>query len=184
MISMQKKEARIKAKIIRAKEKNNLNAFQIIEHIPASIFNNRIIAGYWPLTDELDIIPLLKSCFSKGHKLSLPCTPERGNPLLFRSWSPKDKLKKGLYGTCEPFPEKALVVPNLILLPLLAFTGTGTRLGYGGGYYDRTLASLRLRNDIFACGIAFASQEVDFLPTDEFDQNLDGILTDKYFKAF
>ena len=59
MISMQKKEARIKAKIIRAKEKNNLNAFQIIEHIPASIFNNRIIAGYWPLTDELDIIPLL-----------------------------------------------------------------------------------------------------------------------------
>ena len=53
-----------------------------------------------------------------------------------------------------------------------------------GGYYDRTLASLRLNNDIFACGIAFAGQEVDFLPTDNFDQKLDGVLTDKYFKAF
>ena len=66
----------------------------------------------------------------------------------------------------------------------LAFTSKGCRLGYGGGYYDRTLASLRLNNDIFACGIAFAGQEVDFLPTDNFDQELDGILTDKYFKAF
>ena len=181
---MQKKEARRKAKKIRAKENNNLSAFQIIENIPASIFSDKIIAGYWPLPNELDIIPLLKCCFAQGNKVSLPCTPEKGKPLLFRNWLPSDKLKEGLYGTREPFPEKAQVVPNLILLPLLAFTSEGCRLGYGGGYYDRTLASLRLNNDIFACGIAFAGQEVDFLPTDNFDQKLDGILTDKYFKAF
>ncbi|MDG1126492.1 MAG: 5-formyltetrahydrofolate cyclo-ligase [Hellea sp.] len=181
---MQKKEARRKAKKIRAKENNNLSAFQIIENIPESTFSDKIIAGYWPLPNELDIIPLLKCCFAQGNKVSLPCTPEKGKPLLFRNWLPSDNLKEGLYGTREPFPEKAQVVPNLILLPLLAFTSEGCRLGYGGGYYDRTLASLRLNNDIFACGIAFAGQEVDFLPTDNFDQKLDGILTDKYFKAF
>ena len=75
-------------------------------------------------------------------------------------------------------------MPNLVFVPLLAFTQHGERLGYGGGFYDRTLAKLKETTEVFACGIAYAAQEAATLPTDKYDQRLDGILTDKYFKAF
>ena len=71
-----------------------------------------------------------------------------------------------------------------MLVPLLAFTQYGERLGYGGGFYDRTLAALKAHHDIFACGVAYAGQEAASLPTDEHDHRLDGILTQAYFKAF
>ena len=76
------------------------------------------------------------------------------------------------------------ITPQLIFVPLLAFTANGERLGYGGGYYDRTLASLRQKNEVFACGVAYAGQEVESLPTDAHDAKLDGILTEDGFKAF
>ena len=124
------------------------------------------------------------ACFAQGHELSLPCTPRKGYPLTFRSWTPDDHLKTGPYGTREPFPQTAEVTPNLVLVPLLAFTKYGERLGYGGGFYDRTLVKLKEEAEVFACGIAYAAQEAASLPTDSFDQRLDGILTDQYFKAF
>ena len=104
--------------------------------------------------------------------------------MTFRAWTPNDSLKAGAYGTREPFPEKEEVLPNLVLVPLLAFTKHGERLGYGGGFYDRTLEKLKETGEVFACGIAYAAQEAASLPTDEFDQRLDGILTNQYFKAF
>lgn len=114
----------------------------------------------------------------------MPCTPRKGYPLTFRAWTPLDDLKAGPYGTREPFPDKNEITPNLALVPLLAFTKHGERLGYGGGFYDRTLAKLKEEAEVFACGIAYAAQEAATLPTDSFDQPLDGILTDQYFKAF
>ena len=143
-----------------------------------------MIGGYWPLPGELDIRPLLNACHAQGHELALPCTPRKGYPLTFRAWTPLDDLKAGPYGTREPFPDKNEITPNLALVPLLAFTKHGERLGYGGGFYDRTLAKLKEEAEVFACGIAYAAQEAATLPTDSFDQPLDGILTDQYFKAF
>ena len=183
-IKTQKTRARVQAKQKRAEANSPLGAIQLMEHIPAPIFKGRIIGGYWPLSGELDIRPLLQACHAQGHKLALPCTPRKGKPLTFRNWLPSDELKAGPHGTREPYAEKAEVTPSLVLVPLLAFTLHGERLGYGGGYYDRTLAMLKESAEVFACGISYAGQEAATLPTDEHDQRLDGILTDKYFKAF
>jgi len=183
-IKTQKTRARLQAKQSRAAAHNALGSVQLLEHVPASVFKNCIIGGYWPLPGELNIRPLLQACHAQGHELALPCTPRKGKPLTFRRWTPSDDLKAGPYGTREPYPEKAEISPNLVLVPLLAFTAYGERLGYGGGFYDRTLAKLKEAQEVFACGIAYAEQEAATLPTDEFDQRLDGILTDHYFKAF
>ena len=183
-IKTQKTRARLQAKQRRTAVHNALSAVQLLEHVPAPIFKGRVIGGYWPLPGELDIRPLLQACHGQGHKLSLPCTPRKGKPLTFRCWTPSDTLKAGPYGTREPFPEQAEVIPTLVLVPLLAFTQHGERLGYGGGFYDRTLAVLKGSADVFACGIAYAGQEAATLPTNSYDQLLDGILTDQYFKAF
>jgi len=139
-IKTQKTRARLQAKQRRAEADNTLGAVQLLEHVPAYVFKGRIIGGYWPLLGELDIRPLLKACHAQGHELALPCTPRKGKPLTFRVWTPSESLKAGPHGTREPFPEKEEVMPNLILVPLLAFTQHGERLGYGRGFYDRTLA--------------------------------------------
>lgn len=174
----------MQAKQRRAAADKPIGAVQLLEHVPASIFKTRVIGGYWPLPGELDIRPLLSACHDQGHEMALPCTPRKGKPLTFRSWTPSDALKAGPYGTREPFPDKAEVKPTLVLVPLLAFTQHGERLGYGGGFYDRTLSKLKESHEVFACGIAYAAQEAATLPVDEFDYPLDGILTDKYFKRF
>ena len=183
-IKTQKTRARLQAKQRRAEAHTPLGAIQLMEHIPAPIFKGRIIGGYWPLTGELDIRPLMNACHAQGHALALPCTPRKGKPLTFRAWTPSDDLKAGPFGTREPYPKQVEVTPNLVLVPLLAFTQHGERLGYGGGFYDRTLAKLRETTEVFACGIAYAAQEAASLPVDEFDYPLDGILTDRYFKRF
>ena len=183
-VKTQKTRARLQAKQRRAEANNPLSAVQLLEHVPAPIFKGCVIGGYWPISGELDIRPLLSACHAQGHQLALPCSPRKGYPLTFREWTPLDKLKAGPYGTREPFPQRAEMIPNLILVPLLAFTKYGERLGYGGGFYDRTLVKLKEEAEVFACGIAYAAQEAASLPTDSFDQRLDGILTDQYFKAF
>jgi len=92
-------------------------------------------------------------------------------------------MKKDRYGIAYPTRGKP-IAPQLIFVPLLAFTARGERLGYGGGYYDRTLETLRQKSEVFACGVAYAGQEVESLPTDMHDAKLDGILTEDGFKAF
>ena len=92
-------------------------------------------------------------------------------------------MAKDNYGVSYPVQDEMLT-PTLVLVPLLAFTPDGRRLGYGGGYYDRTLAKLRAEGEVFACGVAYAGQEVPDLPTDDHDEPLDGILTEKYFRLF
>jgi len=183
-IKSQKTRARVQAKQRRAEADSPLGAIQLMEHVPADVFKGRVIGGYWPLAGELDVRPLLQACHAQGHVLSLPCTPRKGKPLTFRRWTPTDDLKAGPYGTREPYPEQPELRPTLVLVPLLAFTQYGERLGYGGGFYDRTLASLKDHAEVFACGIAYAAQEAASLPVDDYDYPLDGILTDQYFKAF
>ncbi len=183
-IKAKKTRARIQAKQVRAAVTAPDGPISLIKHFPAAAFRGRVIGGYWPLAGELDIRPLLEACHEAGHGMSLPTTPRKGYPLTFRHWKPSHLLKAGAYNTREPFPEQPEVHPALVLVPLLAFTRYGERLGYGGGFYDRTLASLKAKQDIFACGVAYAGQEAATLPTEHFDYRLDGILTERYFKAF
>jgi 5-formyltetrahydrofolate cyclo-ligase len=133
-----------------------------------------IIAGYWPMGEEMDPRPLMLALASRGHFLALPVTPPRGQPLAFRAWAPGAALRPGPMGTSEPVAGEELR-PDVLLVPLLAFDRAGRRLGYGGGYYDRTLATLPGAK---AIGIAYAGQEMPEVPAGPQDFRLPLIATE------
>ncbi len=137
-----------------------------------------VVAGYWPIAGEVDIRPAL-SAASDRHRLCLPVVRDRDAPLVFRAWKPGEVLVPGVFSTLVPTADKAALLPDILLVPLLAFDRRGYRLGYGGGYYDRTLARLRAEKDILAIGIAFALQEAEALPAEETDRRLDVIVTEE-----
>ncbi len=136
------------------------------------------VSAYWPMGSELDPRPLLHRLDADGQICLLPVVVGRGQPLLFRRWRPGSRLLEAGFKVMTPGPEAAEGVPSLVLCPLLAFDRRGYRLGYGGGYYDRTLRRLRRAGTVTAIGIGFAAQEVPEVPTDATDQRLDGILTE------
>lgn len=202
-IKTQKTRARHQAKTRRARVENpERAAIDLIRHLPYGIFQGRIVGGFWPLPDEIDLRPLMSAINSMGVPLALPCTPRKGHPLTFRTWSTEQPLKAGPYGTKEPFESAKIVHPDLVLVPLLAFTDSGDRLGYGGGFYDRTLSALRnlfereeenhtdsdggniAQKSLFTCGVAFDAQRTDSLPVDRFDISLNAILTETGYIEF
>jgi len=183
-IAIEKSRARLQAKQRRLKAHHPARALELLAHYPALKFHGLTIGGIWPLPGEIDTRPLQNNLAAMGETLSLPCTPKKGHPLTFRAWSPGDKLKVGPYQTREPYPDQAVIYPDLVFVPLLAFTRRGERLGYGGGFYDRTLQALRQRGEVFACGIAYNAQEAVTLPTDKYDVRLDAILTETGFRTF
>ena len=110
---------------------------------------------------------------------------KRGQPLAFRQWQSGDALVKRKWGILEPIDSRpANLTPDVLLLPLLAFDSAGWRLGYGGGFYDRTLAKLRSRRPVLAIGLAFDQQEVDAVPHSAYDERLDMILTPTGLRSF
>jgi 5-formyltetrahydrofolate cyclo-ligase len=143
-----------------------------------------VVAGYWPMRSEADPRPLMAELSALGHPLALPSVVKRAAPLLFRCWQEGDPLGRGAYGTSEPLQTAAPVVPSVLLVPLLAFDAEGYRLGYGGGYYDRTLAALRVRQTVLAIGIAYAGQEIPAVPHEAHDLRLDAVLSETGLKRF
>ncbi|NIA70501.1 5-formyltetrahydrofolate cyclo-ligase [Pelagibius litoralis] len=138
-----------------------------------------VVSAYWPMGDEMDPRPLLQALAAVGCRLALPALRGPGRPLDFRAWAPGDPLFPAGFGTEEPAAESPLLEPQVLLVPLLAFDALGYRLGYGGGFYDRSLALLRTRGDILALGLAFSAQQVGQVPRDGNDQKLDGLVTEK-----
>ena len=132
-----------------------------------------IVSGFWPLPGEIDLRPLLHALHHRGHPVVLPITPKRGDPLTFRRWRPGDVMPAERFGTPRPIGEE--MTPDFLLIPLLAFDTKGHRLGYGGGFYDRTLAQLPGR---FRLGCAFAAQQVDDVPVGPYDITLDAVATE------
>jgi 5-formyltetrahydrofolate cyclo-ligase len=142
-----------------------------------SVALDAVVSGYLAFGDELDPGPLLDSLHRKGHRLCLPVMQGRSTALIFRCWRPGDALTAVQWGIREPLRAQPELVPDVVLVPLLAFDKNGQRLGYGGGYYDRTLAALRTVKPLLAIGLAFDEQEVDAVPHLDYDQKLDGVLT-------
>jgi len=133
-----------------------------------------VVSGFWPLDGEIDIRPLLHALHARGHPIVLPVTPKRGLPLSFRLWQPGDPLVAERFGTMRPTGDERS--PEFLLVPLLAFDRRGGRLGYGAGYYDRTLPLL---SPLHALGCAFAAQEVPEVPMGPHDVRLNAVATER-----
>ncbi|MBN8961323.1 MAG: 5-formyltetrahydrofolate cyclo-ligase [Rhizobiales bacterium] len=147
----------------------------------ADIFNvtpNIVVAGYMPMRNEADPLPLMRALAGRGARLALPVVIARDAPLVFRAWREGDALIAGPFGTRHPADTTPQFVPDIVLVPLAAFDRRGHRIGYGGGYYDRTLAVLRAQKPVVAAGVAFAVQEVETVPASHHDAVLDVVLTD------
>ena len=146
----------------------------------ADLTKPRKIAGYLPMRGEVDIVSLFHTLHKDGHTCCLPVVVAPGAALQFRTWTPGEVLEEGRFGIRVPPTGNDSIVPDILLLPLLAFDGMGYRLGYGGGYYDTTLRKLRMANHpLVAIGAAFALQQAKKLPHEPQDEKLDAILTEK-----
>jgi 5-formyltetrahydrofolate cyclo-ligase len=123
-------------------------------------------------------VPLLRNLAGQGARLALPAVMARGKSLAFRAWSPDDRLMLGPLGILEPSPAAAELIPDIMLIPLAAFDRAGHRIGYGAGYYDRTLEALRRQKTLVAIGLAFTVQEIPQVPALPHDVRLDYVLTE------
>ncbi len=135
-----------------------------------------IISGYYPVGEELDVRPLLIRLIREGHTIGLPVT-RKDQPLIFRTWTPDTEMAKGSMGIPRPTSDAPEVSPSVLLVPLAAFDDRGYRVGYGGGFYDRTLANLREAGPVTAVGVAFAEQQAERVPAEPHDEPLDWLLT-------
>lgn len=144
-----------------------------------------VVSGFWPMGDEIDVKPLLAELHAAGHPIGLPVVVGKAQPLVFRAWHPGLALVDGGFKTEVPPPSSPELVPQVLIVPLLAFDAEGYRLGYGGGFYDRTLEKLRASGARpLAVGVAFSAQHVARVPRDEYDQPLDWIVTEKGVQQF
>ncbi|MFA7668395.1 MAG: 5-formyltetrahydrofolate cyclo-ligase [Burkholderiaceae bacterium] len=140
------------------------------------------IAAFWPMPEEPQLLPLLRQWVEEdGYQVSLPVVVANAAPLAFHTWDPDGPMRDGAYGIQEPVSGPA-PAPDIILVPTLGYTRNGDRVGYGGGYYDRTLAALKESGHPFtSIGVAWATGDLsgsDHVPGPH-DVRLDGILTDK-----
>jgi 5-formyltetrahydrofolate cyclo-ligase len=138
-----------------------------------------IVSAYFPLNAEPSTLPLLETLGRTGVKTALPVTGQIGTPLVFRLWRPGEPTIKGKLAIEEPLPSAPETAPDLLFVPLAAFDRAGHRIGYGAGFYDRTLAKLRGKKMIHAVGVAYAAQEFPEVPHEAHDESLDYVLTER-----
>jgi 5-formyltetrahydrofolate cyclo-ligase len=141
-------------------------------------FGPGVYAAYLPIRSELSPIALVGELVAADMTTVMPITPEPENPLSFHQWAPGMPLAEGPYGTKQPPSSNPKIDPDVILAPMLAFDAACRRLGYGGGFYDRTIADLRSKGrDVRVIGVAFSGQKVAAVPTGPYDMALDAVLT-------
>ena len=145
-----------------------------------NLLKNKKIGAYFPINYEIDCLEILKQLEKSGYKISLPITRKK-NKMDFFEWSFKDPLLIGKIGIPEPCSKKK-IYPDVLLVPLVAFNKHKSRLGYGGGYYDRYIQKIKKIKKILTVGMAFSFQEIARLPISEHDKKLDFIFTENYIK--
>ena len=153
-----------------------LLASQSFPAVAAADFH--ILSAFFPFRSEIDTRPLMVRLAGDGWTTCLPIIKGAGEPLIFRKWLPGEPLERGAMDIERPADSAPEVEPDVLIVPLLAFDRQGYRLGYGGGFYDRTLASLRAKKNIIAIGVGYAAQEAGSVPHAAHDQPLDYIMTE------
>jgi 5-formyltetrahydrofolate cyclo-ligase len=146
------------------------------------IEKGEVVAGYWPIRDEMDVKSVVARLMDAGQPVCLPVVLGDEQPLELRLWEDGAPLYEAGFGTLAPAEDAPRAAPDVILMPLLGFDKRGTRLGYGGGYYDRTLERLSKRPRLV--GVAFAAQELEDIPREPHDVPLDTIVTEAGARHF
>ncbi len=142
--------------------------------------HGKVLAGYMPMRTEIDPLPAMTT--HQG-RVGVPVIMGRAMPLRFREWTPVAEMIEGEFKALIPAAGD-WITPQVLIVPLLAYDARGYRLGYGGGFYDRTLEGLRAAGPVIAIGYAFSAQEVPEVPIDATDQRLDMIVTENGAKHF
>jgi 5-formyltetrahydrofolate cyclo-ligase len=177
-----KRRLRAAAKLARAAafgRHGSMAAEQLAAHglSFAGIAASATVSGFSAIGDEISPLPLLVRLAGEGHRLCLPVMPGKGLPLSFRAWTPGDATTAAVWGIHEPLLSAPVLDPDVLLIPLLAFDDRGNRLGYGGGFYDRTIAQLRALKPVVTIGLAFDEQRVVAVPHGDHDEGLEWVLT-------
>jgi 5-formyltetrahydrofolate cyclo-ligase len=148
-------------------------------HLLAAIGDPRglCIAGYMPIRTEIDPLPAMRKLHAEGARLCVPVIEADGHPLKFRQWRPDGPMTDGPFGAQVP-ADGAWLTPEVVIVPLVAFDLQLNRLGYGGGFYDRTLEQLRRTAPVRAIGFAYAGQELPNVPQEPTDQPIDMVVTE------
>ncbi|MFC7705258.1 5-formyltetrahydrofolate cyclo-ligase [Plastorhodobacter daqingensis] len=140
----------------------------------------KVLAGYMPMRNEIDPLPAMAA---HSGPVAVPVIVARAAPLRFREWHPATPMVRGTFGAL--IPETGVWCdPQVLIVPLVAFDGRGMRLGYGGGFYDRTLEYLRAQGPVLAIGFAYAAQELPEVPAEPVDQPLDAVVTEDGLRSF
>ena len=186
-IEAAKAALRIKARAIRAlldKDERAEAAGAVAGHFfdGIALASSDVVAAYWRIRDELDCQPILVKLMDSNQTVVLPVVlgPER--PLDLRVWEQGASLYESGFGTLAPSELAPRAEPDIVIMPLLGFDGSGTRLGYGGGYYDRTLAAMTRKPRLV--GLAFAAQELEHIPREPHDVPLDAVVTEAGIRHF
>jgi 5-formyltetrahydrofolate cyclo-ligase len=145
----------------------------------ARVWRPRSVSVFYPLRDEPDTLLLLTTLADEGFATALPVVVGRGSALAFRRWRPGEPTRAGAMSIREPVEDAPVVDPDLLFVPLACFDRRGHRIGYGAGYYDRTLSNLRAMKPVHAIGVAYGICEVAAVPYETYDQTLDTIVTEQ-----
>jgi 5-formyltetrahydrofolate cyclo-ligase len=143
----------------------------------------RSVSGYMPIRTEVSPMAAMEALHARGIEVSVPVIEAAGRPLRFSRWMPGGAMREGPFGALVPEVDD-FVLPDVLITPLVAFDARGYRLGYGGGFYDRTFVELRQHHPVMGIGFAFAAQELAEVPTEPTDQRLDMIVTERGILRF
>jgi 5-formyltetrahydrofolate cyclo-ligase len=145
----------------------------------ARVWRPRSVSVFYPLRDEPDTLLLLTALAAEGFATALPVVVGRGSALIFRLWRPGEPTRTGAMSIREPVEDAPIVEPDLLFVPLACFDRRGHRIGYGAGYYDRTLTHLRAMKPVHAIGVAYGICEIAAVPYETHDQTLDALVTEQ-----
>ena len=175
-----RKAAKARRKAARAAHPGAAADAMVVFLDAVSVGAGDVVSAYRPIFSELDPTPSMAALHRRGVRLCVPVITGAAQPLAFRLWTPDTPLEIGAFGAEIPIAA-AEVTPTILIAPMLAFDRALWRLGYGGGFYDRTLEGLRTKGRVRAYGYAYTEQEIPAVPIEPTDQRLDGIVTPDRF---
>ena len=185
-MTLARTKQRLRAEMTEARQRAAIaprRAAQAVRDRFVGQFGGRVagagVSAYWPIRDELDPVPLLHALVERGAICALPAVVGRDRPLVFRRWRPGDALVEAGFGLSEPPETAPAVTPDIVVAPLLAVDPAGRRLGYGGGFYDRTIAALKRRGEVVVVGIGYDVQILASVPAGAGDRRVDWVVTEE-----